>query len=79
VAHYNTEVIRFWGPRQFARAGMVYLISIALGCGLIRRFERLRSVLNSIVERLSVLSFLYVFADLLAVAVVIVRNVWGTA
>jgi hypothetical protein len=58
---------------------MVYLISIALGCGLIRRFERLRSVLNSIVERLSVLSFVYVFADLLAVAVVIVRNVWGTA
>jgi hypothetical protein len=79
VAHRNTEVIRLWGLRQFALAGMVYSISIGLGYGLIRCFERLRSVLNSIVERLSVLSFVYVFADLLAVAVVIVRNVWGTA
>ena len=74
VAHYNDQAIRLWGLRQFALWGMVYLASILLAYGLIRRFEQLKRVLNALVEGLSVLSFLYVFADLLSVTVVIVRN-----
>ena len=74
VAHYNDEVIRLWGLIQFTLWGGGYLVSIGLGYVLIRRFERLTRVLNSVVERVSVLSFIYVFADLLALIVVIVRN-----
>jgi hypothetical protein len=78
VAHYHAEVMILWGLRQVAIWGMIYLASIGLGYLLVRRFERLEGMLRAVVERLSVLSFVYVFADLLAVGVVVVRNLWGS-
>lgn len=75
VAHYNDDVIRLWGLRQFALGGIAYLLSLVLGYGLVRRFQALKRAFNSVVERLSLLSWVYLFADLTALVVVFVRNV----
>jgi hypothetical protein len=78
TAHYNYDVIRLWGMRQLALWGLVCLASVGIGYGLIRRFKRLEGLFRAIIERVSVLSFIYLFADLVAVMVVIIRNVQGS-
>ena len=75
VAHDNTDVIRLWGLRQFALWGIIYLGSIAAGYALVRTVKRLERALHAIVERVSTLSYVYVAADLVAIIVVIVRNI----
>lgn len=74
AAHYNDEVIRLWGLKQFALCFLLYLASVVIGYFLIRRLQRLRMLLRAGVERLSALSFIYVFVDLLAVIIVVIRN-----
>jgi len=75
VAHYNTDVIRLWGLRKFALWGMIYLASLGAGYALVRTVGKVEQVLRAVVERVSILSYAYVVADLAAVVVVIVRNV----
>lgn len=67
-----------WGLWQFGVWGMGCLTSIAAGYRVVRGLEWLERLLRSTVEHLSTLSLVYLFADLLAVIVVIVRNVSGS-
>ena len=77
AAHYNDEIIRLWGMRQFLLWSAVYLASIGVVYVLIHRYKRLESLLRALVERVSVLSYLYVFLDFLSVLVVFARNIVG--
>ena len=70
---YNTEVIykpnrirALWLALYMASIGAVYL--------LIQRYDRLETRICSIVERLQVLSFAYIFIGFLSLIIIIVRN-----
>jgi len=78
VAHYNDEVIRLWGIKEFLFWSLPYLTSLALAYVLIHRYERLGKYIRSLAERLTVLSFTFASIDFLGVIVVILRNVSGS-
>jgi hypothetical protein len=75
VAHYNDEAIRLWGLRQFLIAALLYLLSVVGVSVLIGHFQRIGMVIRSFAERLATVSFIYIFIDVLAVMVIIARNV----
>jgi hypothetical protein len=75
LAHYNDEIMRLWGLKQFAIWGGIYCLSIVLGALIVHRFERLEKAINDIVQRLIVLSSVYILMGILSVTVVIIRNI----
>lgn len=75
VAHYNDEAIRLWGLGRFLIAAALYLLSIVGVSVLIAHFQRIGVVMVSFAERLAIVSFVYISIDVLAVMVIIARNV----
>jgi len=75
AVHYNSQVIRLWGLKEFFLWSVLYSASVAVLCVLTHRYRRLRRFLGSFIERLTALSYVYVLLDLLSLFVVIVRNV----
>lgn len=73
--HYNDGMIE---DRQWVAllvwAG-AYVLCLAVVYFLIQRNHQVEKSVNAFVERLSVLSFLYVLVDVLAVIVVVIRNI----
>lgn len=77
LAHYNDGQIRLMGLTQFLPWLGFYILSIGIGYLLVWRYDRVASSIQAIVERIMVLSFIYVFIALLSVFVVIFRNIRG--
>lgn len=77
AAHYSDDAIRLWSAKMFLLGFAVYLASVAVFYGLIHRHDRLAEAIRSLVERLLVLSLLYVSIDVLSLLIVAFRNVRG--
>jgi hypothetical protein len=67
--------LRSWGLRKFAVLALLYLLSIGVSYALIRRFGRLETAIGSLVDRLTVLLFLYGPLTAASLIVVFLRNV----
>lgn len=61
---------------MYALAFFLVAPTVALPAWLILRSEKLVKSINSLIERLSLLSAFYLFFDLVGLVFVIVRNVW---
>lgn len=75
LAHYNDQIIRLWGIRQFAIWAVIFGLTILLAIVVVHRFGALERVINSIAQRLSVLSSLYIFLGVVSLIVVVIRNI----
>jgi hypothetical protein len=75
LAHYQDDIIRLWGVKQFALWTGIYLLSIVGAIVLVFRFNRVENSINIAVQRLSVLSSIYIFLGVLSVVIVIIRNI----
>ena len=63
-----------WGPLQWIPGLIVVVISFGLVIWLIHRFARVESTIKTIVQRLAVLTYIYIFFDVLGLLVIILRN-----
>jgi hypothetical protein len=75
VLQYNFEAIRSWGFQKLALLGLLYLITLGVPYLVVHRYERVERFLRVAVERLSVLSYLYISLDILGVLIVLMRNI----
>jgi hypothetical protein len=74
LAHNNDQTIRLWGAKQFLIWGVVYAITVVASIFLVYKFEILHRIIDAILQRLSMLSSIYVFIGVVSFIVVIVRN-----
>jgi hypothetical protein len=77
LAHYNDEVIRLWGFKQFVIALLLFLMSLLVPYFIVLRSTNLRNIIDSIVQRIAVLAFVYIMIDILSIVVIIIRNIPG--
>jgi len=75
LAHSEDEILSTWGIRQFLPWILMYSLSLIAALFIVYRSRTLEKLLLTFVERITVLSFIYVFVDLLSVFVVIIRNI----
>ncbi len=78
LAHYNDGYIRLMDFLHFLPWLGLYFLSIGIGYLLVWRYDRVASSIQAILERIMVLSFIYVFIAIFSVFVVIFRNIRGT-
>ncbi len=64
-----------WAGKEFVFAGSLFVAASAAAYLFVLRFPGLERKILAIVDRVSVLTLAYVFFDLIAVLVVIIRNV----
>jgi hypothetical protein len=69
LAHINDPALRHW------RWIGLFLVSQILLFFLIHYSDKLKSIIGSFVDRVAVLSVLYLLIDLLSVLIVVIRNV----
>jgi hypothetical protein len=74
VLFYNTEIINRATRKTLVFWFAAYLASIGVFYVPIQRCKKLEALIRSIVERLQVLSFVYVTVGFLSVIIVILRN-----
>lgn len=77
AAHYNSDAIREWGLRDFALWGGLYLLSIVAGWLFVYLTKRLQRALVAVADRLVVLAGVYLAVDIVAMFIVLVRNIAG--
>jgi hypothetical protein len=75
LAHIHDFTVRDWTLRQFLPWFVAFLFSQGLILVLIRNSRRLESMIVSVVDRVAVLSILYLSMTLVAVFIVLIRNV----
>jgi len=71
---YGEEVLRASSPLVLAAVGGAYLLLLGLFGFLIYRHTRWQTGILSLIERLSVLLYIYLPVSLLSGAIVVVRN-----
>ena len=64
-----------WHSKRFLLGAVLYLASIGVSYVLIRRYRRLEESINSFIERLTVLLYVYVPITFLSIITVILRNI----
>lgn len=69
------EVILTFGPKKMTLA--IILLAMALSTVVVVWAQKLREIVRVVAQRFSILAFLYIFFDLIGLAIVIVRNVGG--
>lgn len=74
VIHYRYDAIRDMGVYQLIPWLLLYLISLLLVFVAVVRVEKLQRMVRATLERLEVLSYAYIFLDLICVVIVIARN-----
>ena len=74
-AHFNDGYIRLWTIKQFIPWFGVYVLSIGLGYLVVQRDERLAGSIRALVEKIMVLSYIYVIVGIISVFVIIIRNI----
>jgi hypothetical protein len=79
IAARYTEIFPFtifaWLSKRFFLGAVLYLASIGVPYVLIRRYGHLEEAINSFMERLTVLLYVYVPIAFLSVIIVILRNI----
>jgi len=73
--HLNGQIIEQRQIAVLAIWGVSYLLILAAAFIFIRKNQKLETAIVSFVQRLSVLSVLYLIIDLLSLVVIVVRNV----
>src|SRR5262245_31449383 len=73
LAHINDRTLRYWGLGQFPIG--LFLFSQILFFSLIHYSHKLQSIIVSLVNRVAVLSIVYLLIDLISVLIVVLRNV----
>jgi hypothetical protein len=68
------ETLRLWSAAQFLPWALLFLLSNLLLLGLVARFSRADRIVRLLVERLAVLSYLYVALDVVCLFIVLARN-----
>jgi hypothetical protein len=74
LGHFHFSNILQWGPEKFAAALILVVFTLMLVYWLIRRFARLEGWIQKGVQGLIVVSYVYIFFDLVGLAIVIFRN-----
>jgi hypothetical protein len=75
LAHFNDEIIRLWGAKNFLIWGLIYLLSSAISLFFVYRYEIVRQAIDALLQRLSVLSYLYTSFGIVSIFIVVVRNI----
>jgi len=73
--HYGGVNILAWGLNQFLFTGSLFILTAVGMFFLVARVQRVEIILNSLSQHLTGLSYVYLFIDILAVLIVIIRNV----
>lgn len=74
AVHLNYQDIREWGSRQFLPWLVLYLLSVVAAWLLVTRAGQVQRAVRALMERLSILSYVYVFVDVLSIFVIFFRN-----
>jgi hypothetical protein len=74
LAHLNEKTISLWEPKQFIVWIGLYLISMAISYLVIQFSAPIEKILVLIAERITPLSFLYLFVDMLSLFIILIRN-----
>ena len=74
LAHFFESSIRLWGKLEFALSVLFFLLSLAGSYFAVLRSEKLSKVVEDLVERMSLLLYLYLTATLFFVLIVVIRN-----
>lgn len=75
VLQYNSWIIEFKRPIISLIWALSFLLAAAVGYVLVSRRPKLEAGINNFVQRLGVLSFIYVFLDVVGLIIVIIRNI----
>jgi len=75
LTHVNDVALRYWGFRQFLPWIGLFLFSQISFFSLIHYSQKLKSIIVSFVDRVAVLSVVYLLIDLVSVLIVVIRNV----
>ena len=68
-----------WYSRTFLLGAALYFGSIWCSYVLIKRHKRIAESIYGLMERLTVLLFMYVIMAFLSIIVVVLRNLWGSS
>jgi hypothetical protein len=74
LAHYNDELIRNWGAKEFFIVMLAFLVSIFIPYVLIQRYSKIAVIIDKLMGRIAVLSFAYVFVDVICIFIIVIRN-----
>ena len=75
LAHYNDDVIQSGGLKLLIPVAVVFLATLLAPYVLVQRSQKFEGMISAIVQRVSVLSFIYLFIDLFSVLVIVARNI----
>ena len=75
LAHVNDLILLDWGFRQFLPWVTLFFLSQFLVFLLIHYSQKVESVIILFVDRVMVLSFVYLLLDLASVLIIVIRNV----
>ncbi|MEZ4646483.1 MAG: hypothetical protein R3E31_27805 [Chloroflexota bacterium] len=75
ILQYNSWIIEFKRPFITLIWGLTYLIAVIIGYWFVNRRPKLEAGINNFVQRLGVLSFIYIFLDVVGLIIVIIRNI----
>jgi len=75
AAHYSAKVFNLWALKTLFLWSVLYLASIGVSYALLYRYKRLEEAMNSFVERLTVLLYVYAPVTFLSIIIVIFRNI----
>ena len=70
------QIVVVWTPKTFFLWSVLDLISVGVSWVLIHRYKRLEEAINSFIERLTVLLYVYIPITFLSVIIVTLRNIY---
>lgn len=74
-ANHNDSYDAEWTTTQLLLILAAYLLSLAIPIALVFKFRRLEAIIQSVMERIAVLAYIYVALACVAVVIVIIRNI----
>jgi hypothetical protein len=74
-AHINDLALRYWGLRHFLPWIVLFFFSQIILFSLIHSSQKIETAIVTLVDRVAVLSALYLSIDLVSVLIVVIRNV----
>jgi len=74
LAHFNDEKMREWGARQFLSWGLLYALSVMTSFLMVHRLGWVQKLIEKVVQRLNVLTLVYVLLGFASLIIVVIRN-----
>lgn len=75
LAHFNDEIIRTWGMKQFLPWFFVFGTTLFLSYSLVQRIKVIEEIIDVVVKKVSILSFFYMLIGVMGLFIVVVRNI----